>query len=100
MYVCMYVCYFEYTTQNILVKSTAKKIAKISVVSADLPDFENYISLEKIEEVGSAIHVRAFMHACMYVCMCCAYMYSSRTCMYDSRKVIVMYEGSSVPYIH
>ena len=30
----------------------------------------------------------------------CMYIYSSRTCMYGSRKVIVMYEGSSVPYIH
>jgi len=27
-------------------------------------------------------------------------MYSSRTCMYNSTKVIVVYEGSSVPYIH
>jgi hypothetical protein len=51
------------------VKSTAKKIAKIFVMSADLPDFENYISIEKIEEVGSAILVRAFMYVSMYVCM-------------------------------
>jgi hypothetical protein len=51
------------------VKSTAKKIAKIFVVSADLPDFENYFSTEKIEEVGIAKHVRAFMCVCMYVCM-------------------------------
>jgi hypothetical protein len=51
------------------VKSTAKKIAKIFVVSADLPDFENHISIEKIEEVGSAILVRAFMYVCMYVCL-------------------------------
>ncbi len=50
-------------------KSTAKKIAKIFVVSADLPDFENHISIEKIEEVGSAILVRAFMYVCMYVCL-------------------------------
>ncbi len=82
-------------------KSTAKKIAKIFVVSADLPDFENYISIEKIEEVGSAILVRACMYVCMFVYgSMCMYMYSSRTCMYGSRKVIVMYEGSSVPYIH
>ncbi len=47
-------------------KSTAKKIAKIFVVSADLPDYENYIIIEKIEEVGSAIHC---VHLCMYVCM-------------------------------
>ena len=53
-------------------KSTAKTIAKIFVVSADLPDFENYISIEKIEEVGSAIHVRAYMY--VYVSMC-MYMY-------------------------
>jgi hypothetical protein len=51
------------------VKSTAKKLAEIFVVSADLPDFENYIFIEKIEEVGSAIHVRAFMFICMYVCL-------------------------------
>ncbi len=50
-------------------KSTAKKLAEIFVVSADLPDFENYIFIEKIEEVGSAIHVRAFMFICMYVCL-------------------------------
>ncbi len=68
-YVCMYICYFEETTQNILVKGTAKKIVKIFVVSADLPDFENYISIEKIEEVCSAIHVRACMYVCMYVFM-------------------------------
>jgi hypothetical protein len=37
-------------------------------VSPDRPDFENYISIEKIEEVGSAIHVRAFMYVCIYVC--------------------------------
>ncbi len=48
-------------------KSTAKKIAKIFVVSADLPDFENCISIEKIKEVGSAIHVRACMYVCMFV---------------------------------
>ncbi len=82
-------------------KSTAKKIAKIFVVSADLPFFENYISIEKTKEVCSAILVRAFMYVCMYVYgSMCMYMYSSRTCMYCSRKVIVMYEGSSVPYIH
>jgi hypothetical protein len=55
------------------VKSTAEKIAKIFVVGADLPDFENHISIEKIEEVGSAINVCAFMYVCMYgsmyVCM-------------------------------
>ncbi len=51
-------------------KSTAKKIAKTFVVSADLPDFENYISIEKIEEVGSAIHVRAFMYVCMFMSVC------------------------------
>ena len=50
-------------------KSTAKTIAKIFVASADLPYFENYISIKKIEEVGSAIHVRAFVYVCMYVCM-------------------------------
>ena len=38
-------------TKNILVKSTAKEIAKTFVVSKDLPDFESYLSLEKIEEV-------------------------------------------------
>ncbi len=76
-------------------------IAKIFVVSADLPDFENYISIEKIEEVGSAIHVHAFIYICMYVYgSMCLYMFSSRICMYGSRKVIVVYEGSSVPYIH
>jgi hypothetical protein len=51
-------------------------------------------SLEKIEEVGSAIYVRAFMYVCMYV-YGSMFMY-----MYSSRKVKVMYEGSSVPYIH
>ena len=83
-------------------KSTAKKIAKIFVVSADLSDFENCISIEKIEEVGSAIHVRAFVYVCyiyVYRSMC-LYMYSSRTCMFGSRKVVVLFEGSSVPYIH
>jgi hypothetical protein len=49
------------------VKSTAKKIAKIFVVSADLPDFENYISIEQIEEVSSAILVPAFMYVCMFM---------------------------------
>ena len=48
-------------------KSTAKKIAKIFVVSADLPFFENYISIEKIDEVGSAILVRAFIYVCMFM---------------------------------
>jgi hypothetical protein len=54
------------------VRSTAKKIAKIYVMSADPPFFENHISIEKIEEVGSAIHVRAFMYVCMFmeVCVC------------------------------
>ncbi len=51
-------------------KSTAKKIAKIFVVSADLPDFDNYISIEKIEEVGSPIHVHIFME--VWVCICIA----------------------------
>ncbi len=52
--------------QNILVMSTAKKKAKIFAVSADLPDFENYITIKKIEEVGSAIYC---VHLCMYLCM-------------------------------
>ncbi len=50
-------------------ESNAKKIAKIFLVSADLPDFENYISIEKVDEVCSAILVRAFMYVCMYVCL-------------------------------
>jgi len=49
------------------VKSAAKKIAEIFVMSADLPDFENYISTEQIEEVSSAILVRAFMY--VYICL-------------------------------
>jgi hypothetical protein len=52
--------------QNILVISTAKKKAKIFVVSADLPDFENYITIKKIEEVCS---VYVCMYVCMYVCV-------------------------------
>ena len=81
-------------------KGTAKKITKIFVVSTDLPDFENYISIETIEEVGTCYMC---VHLCMYVCFwkyVYVYVHSSRTCMYGSRKVIVMYEGSSVPYIH
>ncbi len=51
------------------------KIAKIFVVGADLPDFEKYIFIEKIEEVCSAIHVRAFMYICMFVSMFMEYVY-------------------------
>ena len=53
-------------------KSTASKIAEIFVMSADLPDFENYISTEQIDEVSSSIHVRAFIYVCMFmeVCLC------------------------------
>ena len=84
-------------------KSTAEKIAKIFVVSADLPDFENYISIEKVEKVcSSAKHVRAFVYVCMYVCLWkYMFVYVLQQDMYLwQQKVIVMYEGFSVPYIH
>ena len=53
-------------------KSTAKKIATIFVVSTDLPDYENFIFIVKIEKVCSAIHVLACMYVCMFmeVCVC------------------------------
>ena len=50
-------------TKDVLVKSAAKTLAETFTVPIGLPDFENFISLEKIKEASERFY---YYHTLIY----------------------------------